>query len=132
MLKLYKGCFFVYRITLVLLVISLLFNNIKADAPRHNIDYDIPDLVLVIFGLITTTLIWQLQRPGINISLKRTVQYVVATFVFASIFFEIYFLYYTFFVCRCFSGGDIFITILLVLFTVMTAISFLALVKNKI
>lgn len=132
MIKLYKGCFFIYRITLALLIVFVAFNNMAGGSSRHNIDYDIPDLVLIIFGIITVTFISLLHRPGIGVPMQRAIRYTVVTFVLATIFFDIYFLYYTFFICRCFAGGDIFISVLLVVFTAVSTISFLALAKNKI
>jgi len=133
MTQLYKTCSFIYRIVLVLIIPLLLTGQFLVSVAGHNRDFDKSNYISFVYIILTVILLTIFQKADKeNKSIRTALRYVIIALVLISIGFEMSSLYDIFLICKCFTIGDNIISAIIILFTFITTMLLIGLVKDKI
>ncbi len=132
MIKLFKITSIVYRLLLGLLLIFLIGGIFMVGVAGHSPNLRTEDFLIFILTILTITLLTFYQNIEKSNKIRTTLRYFLVVLFFATLTFEIYSIYETYFICRCFTTGDHITSFTIFLFGILTTIVLTGLIKSKL
>lgn len=132
MTKLFKLASILYRLLLGLLLLFSIVASFVVGAAGHSAKATAGDYLFYALTVSTIVLLTLYQSIEKSTSGGRVLHYLLIVLFFAAIGFEIYSVYETYFICKCFTTGDHITSLLIFLFGILTAIVLTGLIKDKL
>jgi hypothetical protein len=125
-------CSWIYRIVLALIIPAEIIGNFLSAAAGHSRSFTMNDYLFFGYLIATVGSLTLYQKLGIEepIAVQRTLLFVTTGLVLTSVGFEIYSLYDTLVICKCFTGGDKILLVLTSLFLFVTLVILWHLSRN--
>ena len=132
MTNLFKITSIVYRLLLGLLLIFSVGAIFIVGGAGHSPNLRTEDFLFFVLTALTIILLTLYQNIDKSNIIRTALRYFLMVIFFTTLAFEIYSIYDTYFICKCFTKADHITSLTIFLFGILTTIVLTGLIKDKL